>query len=260
MYVTLLLAMMSFLSHSQTIRYVKQNGTGDGSSWDNASSDLQGMINASGTEQVWVAKGTYKPGTSRNASFSMKAGVKIYGSFAGSESNLSERTAAVMAANKSILSGDLNGDDVITGSGATLSITNNGENCYHVVFNNNNGLNTSNSLLDGFTITGGNADGSDGGGMYNSRVSPSLINLTFEGNQASKGGGIYNDFSSAPTINKVIFKRNKANSDGGGVCNFNQSSISLRNVTFEGNQASYGGGMHNAGSSNSSLRNVIFNR
>jgi len=258
MYVTLLLAMMSFLSHSQTIRYVKQNGTGDGSSWDNASSDLQGMINASGTEQVWVAKGTYKPGTSRNASFSMKAGVKIYGSFAGSESNLSERTAAVMAANKSILSGDLNGDDVITGSGATLSITNNGENCYHVVFNNNNGLNTSNSLLDGFTITGGNADGSDGGGMYNSRVSPSLINLTFEGNQASKGGGIYNDFSSAPTINKVIFKRNKANSDGGGVCNFNQSSISLRNVTFEGNQASYGGGMHNAGSSNSSLRNVIF--
>jgi len=168
-YLTLLLAMMSFLSHSQTIRYVKQNGTGDGSSWDNASADLQAMINATGTEQVWVAKGTYKPTRGilgnanpvdpRGKSFMMKAGVKIYGSFAGGETTLSERTAAVMAANKSTLSGDLNGDDVITGSGSTLSITGNEENCYHVVFNFFNFLTPTNSLLDGFTITGGHANG-----------------------------------------------------------------------------------------------------
>ncbi|MCO6488828.1 MAG: hypothetical protein J5I98_10440, partial [Phaeodactylibacter sp.] len=40
-----------------TIRYVKPGGSGtaDGSSWGNASGDLQAMINASGPgDQVWV--------------------------------------------------------------------------------------------------------------------------------------------------------------------------------------------------------------
>src|ERR1700733_7954248 len=49
---------------SQTKRYVKTvaTGTGDGSSWSNASSNLQVMIDASApTDQVWIAKGTYKP-------------------------------------------------------------------------------------------------------------------------------------------------------------------------------------------------------
>ncbi|WP_028526843.1 choice-of-anchor Q domain-containing protein [Runella limosa] len=257
MYVTLLLAMMSFLSHSQTIRYVKQNGTGDGSSWDNASADLQGMINATGTAEVWVAKGTYKPGTSRNASFSMKAGVKIYGSFAGTETNLSERTTAVMAANKSILSGDLNGDDVITGSGATLSITNNGENCYHVVYNVSDGSNrltTDNSLLDGFTITGGNAD-AYGGGMYNQSSSPNLTNITFFGNNASNGGGLFN-LSSSPSLSNGTFEKNQANK-GGGV-NGTSSSLFLNNVLFKGNKASAGGGMYNLTSFTPNLTNVIF--
>ena len=254
---TLLLAMMSFLSHSQTIRYVKQNGAGDGTSWDNASSDLQGMINASGTAEVWVAKGTYKPGTSRYASFSMKVGVKIYGSFAGTETNLSERTAAVMAANKSILSGDLNGDDVITGSGATLSITNNGENCYHVFYNvydGSNRLTTDNSLLDGFTITGGNAD-DYGGGMYNQSSSPNLTNITFSGNNASNGGGLFN-LSSYPSLSNSTFEKNQANK-GGGI-NGTSSSFVLNNVLFKGNKASAGGGIYNFASYAPTLTNVIF--
>ena len=254
---TLLLAMMSFLSHSQTIRYVKQNGTGDGSSWDNASADLQGMINATGTTEVWVAKGTYKPGTSRNASFSMKVGVKIYGSFAGTETNLSERTAAVMVANTSILSGDLNGDDVITGSGATLSITNNGENCYHVfknVYDGSNRLTTDNSLLDGFTITGGNAD-DYGGGMYNQSSSPNLTNIIFSGNNASNGGGLFN-LGSYPSLSNSTFEKNQANK-GGGI-NGSTSSFVLNNVLFKGNKASAGGGMYNFTTFTPTLTNVIF--
>ena len=43
------------------IRYVKAGGTGSGSSWTNASGDLQAMINASGVTEVWVAGGTFKP-------------------------------------------------------------------------------------------------------------------------------------------------------------------------------------------------------
>ena len=257
MYVTLLLAMMSFVSHSQTIRYVKQNGTGDGSSWDNASADLQAMINASGTSEVWVAKGTYKPGTSRYASFSMKVGVKIYGSFAGTETHLSERTSTVMTANQSILSGDLNGDDVITGSGATLSITNNGENCYHVFYNiydGRNRLTTDNSLLDGFTITGGNAD-DYGGGMYNLSSSPNLTNITFFGNNASNGGGLFN-LGSYPSLSNSTFEKNQANK-GGGI-NGSTSTLVLNNVLFKGNKASAGGGMYNSTTFTPTFTNVIF--
>ncbi len=45
------------------------------------------------------------------------------------------------------------------------------------------------TVLDGFTITGGNANGngldSQGGGMYNNFSSPTVTNCTFSGNTAS---------------------------------------------------------------------------
>lgn len=43
------------------IVYVKQGGTGNGSSWATATGDFQGAVNAAGAEQVWVATGTYQP-------------------------------------------------------------------------------------------------------------------------------------------------------------------------------------------------------
>src|SRR4051812_3767152 len=67
-----------------TIRYVKPvaAGTGNGSNWPNASSDLQGIINASANgDEVWVAAGTYPCGSGQ--SYAMKEGVKIYGGFTG---------------------------------------------------------------------------------------------------------------------------------------------------------------------------------
>ncbi|GAB3737526.1 hypothetical protein GCM10028816_41290 [Spirosoma lituiforme] len=85
----MLLLSTGLLAQAQTIRYVKPTatGTGDGSSWDNASGNLQSQINVAGAQQVWVAVGTYKPGgnanTNRSVSFSMKNGVTIYGGFAG---------------------------------------------------------------------------------------------------------------------------------------------------------------------------------
>src|SRR5690606_35262273 len=53
----------SFRTQGSPYRFVKAvaSGTGDGSSWANASADLQKMINGTGTVEVWVASGTYKP-------------------------------------------------------------------------------------------------------------------------------------------------------------------------------------------------------
>ena len=72
-------------------RYVKAGASGNGSSWANASGDLQAMIDASSTgDEVWVAAGTYLPTTApsgctacgpRDVTFLLKDGVKLYGGF-----------------------------------------------------------------------------------------------------------------------------------------------------------------------------------
>lgn len=93
------------------IRYVmpKKVGTGDGSSWENATNDIQGAINdlAEKAEQagtpgekgeVWVAAGTYevKDGIIANDAYApvsllMKNGISVYGAFEGNEKSRSER-------------------------------------------------------------------------------------------------------------------------------------------------------------------------
>ena len=93
------------------IRYVKpqKEGKGDGSSWENATNDIQGAINdlAEKAEQagtpgekgeVWVAAGTYevKDGIIANDAYApvsllMKNGISVYGAFEGNEKSRSER-------------------------------------------------------------------------------------------------------------------------------------------------------------------------
>ncbi len=108
-----------------------------------------------------------------------------------------------------------------------------------------------NTILAGFTITGGNANGASesgyGGGMYNKASSPSVTNCIFRGNKATYGGGILNDGSS-PIMTNCTFSGNSA-TFGGGMQNV-ASSPTLTYCTFSGNSAtSNSGGMHNVGSS-----------
>jgi parallel beta-helix repeat protein len=108
-----------------------------------------------------------------------------------------------------------------------------------------------NTVLAGFTITGGNATGAGesgyGGGMYNKASSPSVTNCIFRGNKASYGGGMLNDGSS-PIMTNCTFSGNSA-TFGGGMQNV-ASSPTLTYCTFSGNSAtSNSGGMHNVGSS-----------
>jgi len=69
---------------SQTIRYVKLGGTGNGTSWANASGSIQDMIDYSNSGgQVWVAAGTYNLANT----IAMKNGVSVYGGFFAAEFN-----------------------------------------------------------------------------------------------------------------------------------------------------------------------------
>jgi hypothetical protein len=93
---------------SGTRWYVNASAAGgNGTSWACAFNDLQQALAASDAgDEIWVAKGTYKPttGTDRTASFAMKNGVAIYGGFNGTETAQNQRNRAT---NVTILSGDI---------------------------------------------------------------------------------------------------------------------------------------------------------
>jgi parallel beta-helix repeat protein len=122
----------------------------------------------------------------------------------------------------------------------------------------------SNTILEGFTITDGNANGSSapdncGGGMLNSGSSPTVINCIFTGNAATGGGGMDNENSSSPTLTNCTFVSNITSGGGGGLRNADSSHPTVTNCTFESNTAStHGGGMVNVLSSSPTITNCTF--
>ncbi len=215
---------------SNAVLYVNSAaaGAGTGLSWTDAFSDLQAALNlAQSGDQIWVAHGTYAPtsGTDQTISFALKNGVAVYGGFVGTETLLSQRD---WVGHPTTLSGAI-------GAGNSL----------HVV--TANGV-ASTTILDGFTITAGDASGNnrtgEGGGFFNdTNSSPTLANLTFINNSAGyEGGGLYNYYGDSPTLTNVSFINNSAGSGGGGLAGYN-SSPTLTNVTFIGNTAYDGGGV-----------------
>ncbi|MBW5449368.1 hypothetical protein GE107_25405 [Cohnella sp. CFH 77786] len=231
--------------------YVKEGATGakDGSSWHDAFTDLQSALDAAPAQGniIWVARGTYKPtanGTGRGVHYRMENGVAIYGGFAGNEDpdafDLGQRD---FAANETIFSGDIDGKPGLTDGDA-----------YHVFYHafQYRPYLDATAVMDGVTITGGNADGNGedayGGGIYNNKSSPTLRNVTIRGNRASsRGGGISNQAAS-PVMTNIAIVGNRAN-EGGGMYNL-AGAPRLTEAIVEGNTADLnGGGIHNSQSS-----------
>ncbi|WP_234572346.1 choice-of-anchor Q domain-containing protein [Rhodohalobacter sp. 614A] len=249
----LALTMMGIATvQAQTIRYVKEGGTGNGSSWANASGDIQRMLDDSfADDEVWVAGGTYKPvrpisnrpgpndPTNRDNSFFIRSNAKLYGGFAGNESSLSERDLSIKE-NETILSGDIDGD------GITDS-----QNSHHVVV-------IVSGSLDGFTVTGGYANGSgsvdpngstaeigknQGGGIYIvNNGNTHLSNLKVVNNYAYfYGGGIVakadqDESNTLPLyLTNVVISGNEVNRQGSALSIVRRTDAVLTNVTISGN-------------------------
>jgi len=258
-----------------SILYVDHTASGAGGSWLEAKPDLaQGLklLNyCPQISQVWVATGVYTPGPARSDSFELLPGVAVYGGFdpAAGADQFSERD---WQAYPTILSGDIAGDDIADANGVVTTTDHIvGANSYNVVRADGTKTPiTSTTLLDGFTITAGHANGDAypafrGGGYYcdgsgsGAECSPCLKDVIFSGNSAKwSGGAMYNNgYSgiSSPNLWDVSFFGNSAEF-GGGLANSN-CSPDLRDVTFSGNSAEQGGGLINFNSS-PTLSNVIF--
>ncbi|HAV76795.1 MAG TPA: hypothetical protein DCX53_05505, partial [Anaerolineae bacterium] len=204
--------------------------------------DLQYALGtlAGSNSELWVRAGVYTPGTSdRNTTFEMKNGIAIYGGFAGTETVRGQRNSNP-ATNGTVLSGDIGTIGVIA------------DNVYRVV--SAFGVSPS-AVLDGFTVTGGNANGGTGhgGGIFIQDGSPTFANLIINNNVASaNGGGVFvlslgtvRTSYSSPSFTNVTISNNTA-ARGGGLYTQNSSPV-LADVTFSGNTATSGagGGMNN---------------
>ena len=194
---------------------------------------MQQALNAaaatSGADEVRVAAGTYQPSARtdaadpRSATFGLQNNVRLLGGYANGGGMTRDS-----AANVATLSGDI-------GTAGSAS-----DNTYHVV---TAGQVDATAVLDGFTVTGGNAGDGAGGGMDNGG-SPTLINCTFGGNSGGRGGAIFN--SGNLTLTNCTFNGNSASS-GGGMYQANRSSSTLTECTFIGNSAGRGGGLYHEG-------------
>jgi hypothetical protein len=110
---------------------------------------------------------------------------------------------------------------------------------------------TSSSVLDGFTITGGTGTitnvGKRGGGILCSSSKPTIKNCVIKGNQSACGGGIglwhinYQMVNGTLVVNCIIINNSATSGYGGGVW-AGYSAITISNCTMDGNTASDGGG------------------
>ena len=231
-----------------TIWYVKADagGQNNGTSWEDAFTELQSALAvAESGDEIWVTVGTYLPDYDVNSGqhtldreviFQLLSDVGIYGGFNGTEQR---REARNPEAHVTILSGDLLGDD-------GPDFENNDENSYHVT--TGSGTHET-AILDGFTVTAGNAAGpypnGNGGGMYNDSGSPTLTRCMFIDNAAYNDGGGMDNVYSNPTLTHCIFSGNSAQCEyGGGMDNYESIPI-LTHCTFRANSAPSGGGMWN---------------
>ncbi len=219
------------ISANAQIVYVDQSatGTGDGSSWANAVTDLQAGIDLAAAAAtpaspvlVWVKADTYYPtaGTDRTISFIMKNDVQIYGGFMGNEVNLIDRD---WIKNETILSGDIGTKNVNTDNS-------------QVVIHNSNAPSTPlelSAVLDGFIVEDGYMDDASltgGAGMRNNNSSPTIRNCIFRNNVnaqlangLTRGGAILAVTESNPLIQSCIFYDNSARSGG---------AIAFRSTTY----------------------------
>lgn len=197
------------------IRYVKEGGTGDGLSWENASGNIQNMIdelanNANGqTGEVWVAAGTYTPqsqlisGTGYSASFRMRDGISVYGGFVGTEKSKLDRQKGTMPwdfTNPTVLEAAYYDHNDFSWTNNKWTLTSDSRHVVWFAPMPGESAFTNVTTLDGVTIRGGYAQGGTGLDDFNT----------------DRGAGVYMDGANAYLSNCIV-KENYATGNGGGV-------------------------------------------
>jgi len=199
---------------------------GDGSSWDRAFPTISAAIVAAptGNEALFIAAGTYAE------SVTLRDSLHLYGGFSGfngaRESRASERQPEV--------------HEVLIHTAVAPVV---------------NFTGTANALVDGVTISGGQASGADGGGVLIAQVSGEAVlrhcDIRYNRTDGS-GGGVYIR-DSAARLEDCALLGNSARYGGGVAVSGRASEVTLARCWIAGNdggttdQAGAGGGLYLSG-------------
>jgi len=282
---------------------------GNGSSWGQAMVYLQDALDLADRldiDEIWVAAGRYYPddGASsddgdNDSTFGLKSGQRIYGGFAGSETEFDQRN---VAANRSLLSGDIDQDDLDPdGDGIPEDPAQidgpNAENLFELI-----GVGPD-TVVDGFTLSAsrnairieggspvlrnstfiGNAGAFEGtalliidssalvrdcrfgrngfyAGVVNRGGAPEFVDCEFFGATGFADAGAIKNRDSSPSLIRCQFVGNTAKQRGAAIFNRN-SSIRIQSCTFDGNMANWRGGaiFDEEGSSTTAIDCVFIN-
>jgi hypothetical protein len=228
----------------------------DGLTWPTAFADLQDALAAARAEParfdaIWIAGGVYRPagpGGGRLAFFDTVDGVALRGGFAGTETSADQRPPKDdPGAPITVLSGDLNGDDVP----GDLE-TNKGDNSVEIVVAQ---FGVQSLELDRLVIEGGYRDRE---GAFSVQSGTAVISVALENTMraceirdnaivttGAGGGNVI--FGGAEleqvTVDSSSFVNNRAPSAGAGMFVAGAgSSLTIDRCQFERNAATAGGG------------------
>ena len=226
-------------------------GTGDGSAWNATTTLANALNNAQAGDQIWLqgfeqitdANQLYV--TPTTAGFTLNSGVQLYGGFKGDEASIDDRETLgkpYQLKYRSVLSGDINKDDAVDNTNLIYPAnTTRDDNATHVLSLDMNPAQSGNNntyptVVNGLTIAGGHADGTDekGGGIYVHSDNTAGGNYRIErcffyNNYATQGGAIYVDaavknvnngeslISQCAVYNNVAGQRTTQNNSGGGI-------------------------------------------
>ncbi len=295
------------LQISSNVVYVDSSATtglNQGNSWANAFTSLADALayahNCASIDTIKVAKGTYLPNYKpfnggiqvpssdpREVTFHLKSNLVLEGGYPNGGGTRDPKLHPTK------LSGDLNNDDTVTGSGETLTFQNNAENAYHVIVS----LDDTNCKLDGFIISGGNASKSgllmvgtgelyhnsgagifltnsqlvttnsiirfnssisDGGGVSLYLENPTFTNCNFEQNKSGNSGGALMSIDNTAPFENCNFIGNSSFLNGGAIQLQSGATTTFRKCTFSGNYANTNGGAVASGQANPTFENSLF--
>jgi subtilisin-like proprotein convertase family protein len=239
---------------------------GTGGSWACAIKELSAAITMANAnmaiKEIWVADGTYKPGTLRTDVMAINRGdLKILGGFAGGEANAADANPLT---NPAIISGDIG------------VVNDASDNSYRLLFIGYMGEQP-NITIDGFVLEKANASAPGDGdksigaalctygtggtlitinrcnfrtnsatamGAASFLMSASVVynNCIFNGNSSTFGAGVFS-FQANPTFNNCIFNSNTA-TNGGAAFYGNYGNATINKSVFNGNNALQGGAIY----------------
>jgi len=229
---------------SNNIIYVSPAGSGskNGSSWDNATDLLAYVMMRSSNKplKIWVKEGTYYGDSTSLTAFTLGAGNRMYGGFAGNESYDYNLTLRDLINNQSVLEG--------SGLQQVLYL---------------NASDDSVTICDGFVIQNGLTTGGYdyGAGAFvcnNTQLINSIIKNNITTGQYAYGAGVYSE--GGTIINcKILDNATVNSSGGGGLCLKNGTLTKVINSIFANNTGKFGAGILAWGSADFVNCNIVNN-